>query len=114
MSLFNRFDFVTTWLLFGTMLLSCAAPGNRAAATGFGTYHHRHLGFACPLRRRRAKAYAPGLTAATGFDSKFQVVTAPSHSVCTKATQDCYISGCCSTEGYMCIKTRPASFRPRN
>ena len=29
MSLSNRFDFVTTWLLFGTMLLSCAAPGNR-------------------------------------------------------------------------------------
>ena len=86
MSLSNRFDFVTTWLLFGTMLLSCAAPGNRAAATGFGTDHHRHLGFACPLRRRRAKACAPGLTAATGFDSKFQVVTAPSHSVCSKAT----------------------------
>jgi len=50
-------------------------------------------------------SYARGLTAATDFESKFQVVTAPSRAVCSKTTQDCYNSGCCSVEGYTCFET---------
>lgn len=50
-------------------------------------------------------SYARGLTAASDYESKFQIVTSPSRTVCSKTTEDCYESGCCDVEGYTCFGT---------
>jgi hypothetical protein len=51
-------------------------------------------------------SYTRGLTAASDYESKFQIVTSPSRSVCSKTTDSCYDSGCCAVEGYTCFETQ--------
>jgi len=50
-------------------------------------------------------SYNRGLTAASDYESKFQIVTSPARSQCSKTSENCYDSGCCTVEGFTCFET---------